>query len=243
MDYYFLQQSTDLSVIGKYPQLEKMFDGFNMKRNYEAWGLYSDVRRTPMEKVSGFQLKYHAKVTDWVSAAQFGTDSALFSKRWYDLLHQFACMKEIAVEAEIDHHKKSYPYRFIHFPEFHNHFVDFTRSRLYWAGRAGWMGDVQFENFGQYQKTAQEQQERNLAHRIRQEYEQVRDIRVVELFLDGSKIDLDFFRLVGLINRFVVSERLKNAIVNAAMTGMLFEPAQGHREQVWDTSVTPWRAV
>ncbi|MBV6438989.1 MAG: hypothetical protein EPGJADBJ_00618 [Saprospiraceae bacterium] len=78
---------------------------------------------------------------------------------------------------------------------------------------------------------------------INKEYEQVRDIRVVELFLDGSKIDLDFFRLAGLINRFVVSERLKNAIENAAMTGMRFEPAQGHREQVWDTSVTPWRAV
>lgn len=51
MEYYFLEESVDLKIIGKYPQLEKMFDGFHMLRRYEAFGLHSEIRKVPMKRL------------------------------------------------------------------------------------------------------------------------------------------------------------------------------------------------
>ena len=76
MEYYLMNRSTDPKIIGKFPQLEKMFDGFHGFYRYEAWGLFSDRRQTPMERVTGFKLYYHAKAIDWIAAAQLLFPSA-----------------------------------------------------------------------------------------------------------------------------------------------------------------------
>lgn len=38
MKFFITKHSTDLKAVGAFPQLEKMFDGFNMLRPYEVWG-------------------------------------------------------------------------------------------------------------------------------------------------------------------------------------------------------------
>ena len=194
MQYFIMKPSTDFKVIGKYPQLEKMFDGFNGQYRYEAWGLFSDRRQKPMEYLKGFKLYYHAKAIDWVKAAQFGTDAGLFSLRFFNLLQKYDCMDMISVDSEVNHHDKKYPYKFIYFPQTHNQFIDFERSRIY-LNRSGWVGDVNVKNYEEFSNYLQELDERNRILNERKEYDQTRSMCFLELYLDEKKVNLDFFRL------------------------------------------------
>ena len=240
MDYYFMKFSTDSKIIGSnYPQLKKMFDGFHALRRYEAFGLFNDVRHVPMEKVVGFELNYHAKVTDWVSAAQFGADSALFSERFYKLLQTYNCMEDISVDAEVNHHNKTYLYKFIYFPKQYYQFIDFKKSRFY-INCNGWIGDIHFSDYDHYDKTIREYEQLNKVEAEKTGSYKKKYIRILELNLDASIIDKDFFRI--FIHR-IVSARLKEAIEEAGMTGMVFIPAQGHIEPTMDVTVNPPREV
>ena len=242
MNYYIMKYATDPKIIGSnFPQLEKMFDGFHALRRYEAFGLFNEVRHTPMEKVTGFELKYHAKLTDWVSAAQFGTDSALFSERFYKLLQTFNSMDDILVEAEVNHHNKTYPYKFIYFPTTYDHFIDFTCSRFYVKINKS-IELINFENYDHFTSTKIGFDNFNKEAGQKGLYNTKKYINLLEVHLDESKIDMDFFRL-GVSIEWIVSARLKEAIEAAGMTGMTFLPAQGHLKPTMDNSVNPPREV
>jgi len=64
-------------------------------------------------------------------------------------------MDTISVDAEVNHHSKTYPYKFIYFPSTFNQFIDFSRSRLY-INSNGWIGDILFKNYEHYEMTKQE---------------------------------------------------------------------------------------
>ena len=242
MNYYIMKYATDPKIIGSnFPQLEKMFDGFHALRRYEAFGLFNEVRHTPMEKVTGFELKYHARVTDWVSAAQFGTDSALFSERFYKLLQTFNGMDDISVEAEVNHHNKTYPYKFIYFPTTYDHFIDFIRSRFYVKINKS-IEHINFENYDHFTSTKIGFDNFNKEAGQKGLYKIQKYIWLLEVYLDESKIDIDFFRL-GVSIEWIVSARLKEAIETAGMTGMTFLPAQGYLKPTMDNSVNPPREV
>jgi hypothetical protein len=242
MKFYILSDTSDTKIIGKYPQLEKMFTGFHGHYRYEAWGLHSDRRQTPMEHLVGFKLYYHAKVTDMVSSAVFVKDIGLFSNRFYCLLQKFDCMEMISVDSEVNHHDKKYPYKFIHFPQTHNHFIDFERSRIY-LNRSGWVGDVNVKNYEEFSSYLQELDEINRILNEKKEYDQTKSMRFLELYLDEKKANLDFFRLNRGSIHWIVSARLKEAIEVAGMTGMKFIPAQGHKTPTFDNTVNPPREV
>jgi hypothetical protein len=242
MNFFIMKPTADSTIIGKYPQLEKMFDGFHGFYRYEAWGLQSDRRQTPMEHLAGFKLYYHAKVTDMVSAAQFGIDAGLFSSRFYDLLQKFDCMEMISVDSEVFHHNKKYPYKFIYFPQTHNQFIDFERSRIY-LHRSGWIGDVTVKNYEEFSNYLQELDELNRILIEKKEYSQTRMMSFLELYLDEKKATKDFFRLARIAGHWIVSARLKEAIEAAGMTGMKFISAQGHKTPTLDTTVDPPREV
>jgi len=242
MNYYIMKYATDPKIIGSnFPQLKKMFDGFHALRRYEAFGLFNDVRHVPMDKVLGFELNYHARVTDWVSAAQFGTDSTLISERFYRLLQTFNCMETISVDAEVTHHNKTYPYKFIYFPTTYDHFIDFTRSRFYVKINKS-IELINFENYDYFTSTKIGFDNFNKEAEQKGLYNTKKYINLLEIHLDESKIDLDFFRL-GISIEWIVSARLKEAIEAAGMTGMTFLPAQGHLKPTMDNSVNPPREV
>lgn len=241
MDYYFMDFSTDTKIIGsKFPQLNKMFDGFNALRRYEAFGLHSDHRNTPMKKVTGFELNYHSKVTDWITQSKFSTGMVLFSENLYNLIQQFPCMDSIVVDAEVNHRNKAYPYKFIYFPKQYYQFIDFKKSRFY-INCNGWIGDIHFSDYEQYDKKILEYENINkLEAEKTGSYKTQKYIRILELNLDASIIDKDFFRI---FIHWIVSARLKEAIEAAGMTGMVFIPAQGHIEPTMDVTVNPPREV
>ncbi len=242
MKFFILKHSTDFKTVGPFPQLEKMFDGFNMQRPYEAWGGYEYIT-PPMRHLNGFKLKRQSKVTDLVSAAQFGVDSMLISQRFFSLLQQHSCMDTMPVDSEVLQNDKSYPYKFVYFPKVQNHFVDFNRSRFYLNSSTGWSGDIKFDNFEQYEKTRQDLDKKNIEARSQGEYHKERNIRALELFIDEAKANLDFFRIDRMMIAFVVSERLKSSIESQGLTGMQFIPAQGHVMPTMYASVNPPREI
>jgi hypothetical protein len=237
MEYYFMKASTDLKIIGKnYPQLEEMYDGFHYNHRYAAWGLDPEWLPNPMTKVTGFRLKYHSKVTDWISFVALGFGAVLISDRFYNLVQQYNCMKSLCVDSEVDHHSKTYPYKFLYFPDNYPQFIDFSRTRSYIGTSRGWEEDVKIGSLEEYQA---------ITRRLQKEREATGNIRVVrflELYMKPPQETLDWFRLPMVVH-YVVSARLKEAIEAHNITGIQFEPAQGHKFVVNDYSVTPPQVV
>jgi hypothetical protein len=224
---YFLGRSTDISIIGsKYPQLEKMFDGFYADYWYEAFGIKSPRRQTPMEQVSGFRLYYHAKVTDWISGASICNDMSLLSDKFYHLLQEYRCMDAVSIDSLVEHHKKTYPYKFNYYPNVYENAIDFKRSIFYIKYWDGKMEDIEFDNYEEYRKLKDE----FWVYNQNAPAEQTRLIKCSTLYFDETACELDFFRLGALVSpRFVVTPALKEAMEAAGITGIRFEPAQGHK--------------
>lgn len=244
-----MSKSSDPKIIGpKYPQSEKMCGEERGEYYYPApWS----VSKIPSEgelkinpKVDCFELKYHAKVTDLISAVQLSAPSVmLLSERFHNLLMGYNCMRSVVFESKVMHREKRYPYRFLYFPEQHNHFIDFQKSRFYVGTPAsGWFYDISINRFNDYSKELEKREEQNALARktpgLKMEF-----IKLLELYLDESKVDKDFFRLCGPMLAFIVSKRLKDAIESHGLTGMKFTPAQGFKQHVMDFSVTPPRTI
>lgn len=238
MDYYFMNDSADLKIIGKnYPQLEKMYDGFNYGHLYAAWGLDPAWCPNPMTKLTGFQLKYHSKVTDWISFVALGFGATLVSDRFYSLMQQYNCMKSLCVDSEVEHHGKTYPYKFLYFPDNYPQFIDFNKTRFYIGSTAnGWEADVEIGSLDEHLALTQRLQEERKATG------KIRSVKILELFMKPPQDTLDWFRLPMVVH-YVVSARLREAIETHNITGVQFEPAQGHKFVVNDYSVMPPRVV
>lgn len=235
MDFYFLKESADLKMVGKYPQLEKMFNGFHFQYRYEAWGLYNSRTQIPMKKATGFEMKYHAKMTDWISFVQVGTDAALISERLYDLLRSFEPMPFISVDAEVNHRKKTYPYKFLCFTERYDHFIDFKKSRFY-IGLTDWKKDIEVNSLEEY-RAAQEILEEEWINTGKGNR-----VALLELYIDLNIANKDLFKL-QYRPELIISARLKEALEKDRITGLKFEPAQGHKFHVLDYSVNPPRQI
>ncbi|MBP6812507.1 MAG: hypothetical protein KA138_13355 [Saprospiraceae bacterium] len=243
MEYFFLNHSTDLKVIGKFPQLEKMFDGYNAKRRFEAWGLFSENRDTPMSSVSGFELKYHAKLTDWISAGYFGIlNSILISEKFYNLLQTFNCMEYISVDAEVRHRGKSYPYKFLYLPKESNNVINFEKSRFYigQSGGGGWLSDIRIESYQEYLQKNEQLKEHN-SEALKTDG-LLQDIYLRELHINNTIIDKDFFKLTIMV-ALIISQPLKEAMEELKISGVAISPVEGYKRQVWDYSVNPPREV
>ena len=240
-----MSKSTDPKVIGpKYPQCEEMCGEYYYPAPWSVWKIPSEGELKVLPKVDCFELKYHAKVTDLISAIQLSAPSVmLLSERFYNLLMNFNCMCSVVFESKVMHRKKAYPYRFLYFPEQHVHFIDFKKSRFY-IGDAGrtWRYNISISSFEEYKKEQGKREQQNDIAR-KKVGEKMEIITLLELHLDESKIDKDLFRLRGPMLAFIVSQRLKDAIESQGLTGMKFTPAQGFKRHVMDFSVTPPRKI
>lgn len=249
MEYFIMSKSSDPKIIGpKYPQCEKMCGEERGEYYYPApwsvWKIPSEGELKISPKVDCFELKYHAKVTDLISAVQLSAPSVmLLSERFYHLLTDYNCMRSMVFESKVVHRKKIYPYRFLYFPDQHNHFIDFKKSRFYVAGGGRWSYNIDFGNFEAYEKERRGRDEKNEIARKKKAFDEMEFIKLLDRYLDESKVDKDLFRLCGPMLAFFVSKRLKDAIESQGMTGMKFTPAQGFKQHVMDFSVAPPRKI
>lgn len=229
--------SPDLKVVGKYPQLDKMFDGFNANRRHEAWGIIDYAqKKEPMKKTTGFKLRYHSKLTDWISFVHVGFGAALISERFYSLLQKFNCMDSICVDSEVEHRGKTYNYKFLFFPKRYDTFIDFSKSRFYIGFTNEWKSDITIRSYEEYIRKTNELEE------IRKQTGGINHVLLLELYIDPLTADKDFFILPHLV-RYFVSSRLKDAIDAHKISGIVFEPAQGYKKHVMDYTSNPPRQI
>lgn len=237
MDFYIMKYSADLKIVGKFPQMEKMFDGFNALEVYEAWGIIGGKQvKEPIKQISGFKLRYHSKLTDLISFVQVGFNALIMSKRFYDLLQTFNCMPFISVESELTHRSNTYSYKFVLFQDVYPQYIDFNKSRFYIGFSSNWKSDVTISSYEEY-------------HRKTKELESLRDstnerdyLEILELHINSSMVVKDVFLLPNMA-AFIVSSRLKAAIEEMAISGVKFLPAQGYIKHVMDYSVNPPRQI
>ena len=231
-----MKESADLKIIGKFPQLEKMFDGFHAHFRYEAWGLFNSRSPIPMKKVTGFELKHHARLTDWISFVHVGFGAALISEKLYNLFTSFRPMPFICVDAEVNHRNKSYPYKFLYFTHSFDSFIDFKKSRFYIGFTNKLERDVSIDSFDILQM------HKDNLEGIKQKTGVTNRVKILDLFIDEKAVSLDLFKFEFHAN-YIITARLKEAMEQAGITGLCFEPAQGHKYLVWDHLGNPPRQV
>lgn len=232
MKFYFMKESADLKTIGKYPQLEKMFDGFHAHYPFEAWGVFNSRNKVPMEKATGFKMKYHAKMTDWISFVQVGFGAALISERLFHLFSLYNPMPFISVDAEVNHRNKTYPYKFLYFTESFDSFIDFQKSRFYIGFGNRLEKDVvikSFEAFEIINNTLDEDAKRT---------GDIKRVKLLELHIDINVANKDLFRFQYHTD-YIITERLMLAMEEHGITGLKFEPVQGHKYYVLNDSEMP----
>jgi|GEM_PF-6669985 len=234
MEYFFLKKSTDLKVIGKYPQSEKMcgedVGHYDYRLPYSVRWIPSEGELKTSPKVDCFELKHHAKATDLISTVQVSSLAVvLISERFYQFLQKFNCMPSMAFQSQVVHRDKKLCYQFLYFPEYQNQFVDFNQSRFvlktpvpgtYEHKRE----EITFKNFDEYLQKYQFLEHTRLASSNPDERYY---IQAANLCINESVANLDFFRLRHPNDNFFVSAKLKESIEDNGFTGMEFIPVQG----------------
>lgn len=180
-------------------------------------------------------MKYHSKLTDWVSFVE-ASPAALISNRFYNLLQKFDCMTSICVDSEVEHRGKVYDYKFIFFPDNYGQFIDFVKSRFYIGFTSNWKSDVTIRSYEEYLRKTKELED------IRKATGEINSVHILELYINPLVANKDFFQLPRLVY-YLVSSRLKEAIEEQGLTGITFAPAQGYKKHVMDYSVDPPREV
>lgn len=179
------------------------------------------MRTTTTIRLSGFQLLYGAKRTDWISGVNLSNTSFLISERMYEILSKFRLAEHSMAPATLTHRAKSYLYYYGHLPSDMNQAVDYSRT-VFHVGNYG--GPYERFIFGTHEHFLEEKNKMQSLNRLSGSMQVA---RLVELHLAEHGIQVDFFRLTMVSTGLVVSDRLKQAIETAGLTGMDFIPAEG----------------
>lgn len=226
MQFYSIHASSDLKTIGKhYPQLDRMFSGYNALQPWAAFGLLPNGTGSPYTNADDFKLKYHAKVTDWISGAAIGFSQMLISNRFFNLLCNFNCPAWVVVDATVNHKDKRLPYKYIHLSDRYPSFIDLRKSKFKIVDSAEEPNSVEqiIKSPQEIQEIRQRLHTENLKFSAQSTLHKCSYIRFAEVYLDEQSINKDFFS-VPLITKFLISERLKEAIEAEGINGVQFKP-------------------
>lgn len=226
MQYYFMNASADSKIIGRhYPQLERMFAGYNALQPWAAFGLLPNGTGSPYTNADDFKLKYHAKATDWISGAAIGFSQMLISDRFFNLLCNFNCPAWVVVDATVNHKDKRLPYKYILLTDTYPSFIDLRKSKFKIVDSAEEPNSVEqiIKSPQEIQEIRQRLHTENLKFSAQNTLDKCSYLRYSAVFLDKQSIDKDFF-LIPLSAKFIISERLKIAMEAEGISGVQFTP-------------------
>ncbi|MBU6343593.1 MAG: hypothetical protein KGS48_19000 [Bacteroidetes bacterium] len=226
MQFYSIHASSDLKIIGKhYPQLDRMFAGYNALQPWAAFGLLPNGTGSPYTNADDFKLKYHAKVTDWISGAAIGFPEMLISKRFFELLCNFNCPEWVIVDATVNHKDKILPYKYIRLSHRYATFINLRKSKFKIVDSAEEPNSVEqiIKSPHEIEEIRQRLHAENMKFSAQNTMNKCSYLRFAEVYLDEQSINKDFFS-VPLITKFLISERLKEAIEAEGINGVQFKP-------------------
>ena len=198
--------AVDASVVGVYPQV-----GERWPWSADRWGPDS-YTMTPLKGPIEFEIIFPhfvledgAKLTDWVSTPNVDRNYLMVSTRLMDLLKEYRLDEYQYFPAPVHTPKGIVDYHLIYFPwPRQDDFIDWEKS-LFKEDNEGVSVELRFQE----------------SRRFLMENNDNTKMKEAVIFPD--KITMDVFRFTNYRSGFYVSERLKNAMEAAGMTGILYE--------------------
>lgn len=180
---------------------------------------------SPSSTFDFFDLQYFSKRTDFISAVRLHVNKAyLVTPRFLEIWETLNCAPYQVFDTEVRHRGKSYPYKVIYSPWAENHLVDLQKSTF-----------DKFENFGGAPvemgvPTPDDADAYRLKYNALEHYGMPVP-HCTHIKLKPEAAQFDFFRVSPFSVRAVVSERFKQTMEAAGITGMQFKLAEGAYDQ------------
>lgn len=227
MLFFMLDHSTSPKIIGRrFPQISDLSDGFNYDRDapnsifrVNIWGELPANLAIP-----NYVLHGHAKRTDLISSGGQHSHLMLISTDLKKLIQDFKLPKIQTFGTKVVRNKDSYEYYVFFLPENLYQFIDFSLSSFALVPMGG-ERPVAIQKPEIHTLTEFEKWVKEYPYLIRINSKRLKVV-AEKLVLDTKNIPYDIFRIIGPVSGYFLSERIKNAIQEAGLTGLEFVPLE-----------------
>ncbi len=212
--YYFINFSTDLKIIGHYPQVEHISHECHLSlssphslKNIVSWK-FPD--KAPM--LDYLILHKKAKLTDVLSFGMISAQGFLVSERFKEILEQLHLMPHKFYPAKIEYKGTFFNYFFLHLVSSSYDIIDFQKSKFYISDIGlSKVGDIKFEN-----------EENFLLKKKNLILNESKSIRAQKLYFrnEFENNPIDMFYFTGLHFEVFISQKIKSAIEVMEVTGL-----------------------
>lgn len=220
MKYFIMEESLNEKIIGSdFPQVYKFIKGYDEDAPDALFSLYKYKDTFPdyIPNLDGVMLAGYAKLTDFVSNG-FSPFLLIMNEKAKDILGQFHLCPHKFYSLGLYRRKIKNDYFLFHYHSNYSDFVDYQKTSFREHHSFRFQSDPFFvsskEEFWEKRKAIKT--EKGISCGIRG------DRIVMNKDFDH---ELDFFVISILDANTYVSERLKNAIETAGLTGWEFTPA------------------
>lgn len=196
-----------------FSQSETMKSPYNYEASDSVWKIPFYGKLVHKPNLDTILLQYIGKRSDMILSVAISYMSGLIlSPQLYDIISKFNLDDHETFPATVEHHRKIYPYIFLHFIGDGNRFIDFEKSSFHIAGTPTGNKPVNIRSYDELLE-----QEAIAANSIPK-------TRVVAqpLILQESNIDVDFFRIYGPQYAYYISERVKLEVEKQEIVGIRF---------------------
>lgn len=222
MNYYIIQESGNLKIIGKYPQTK------DIQYNCDVWNEPKFIGQIHFEKVdfepiiANAILHPKSKQTDLIDAnsAMGFSNKLLISGKLKTILEKNRKNgMQFFKSPIIQNNLLAEDYWILNMYEFNNDYADFLNSKIL-------LEEITSENINSLYLSINSLKDYEL------KIEEVRgkkgcNLRIEKLVLSKDKIDNDFFMIrYSFSGIYFVSEKLKQEIEDAGCTGIEFQPIE-----------------
>lgn len=221
MKYYIVDYSLDEAVVGKdYPQAYKFMKGYDGDAPNGIIGLYKYDEEFPdfIPDLDGIMLSGSAKLTDVVSNG-YCSDFFIVSEKVKRILEQYTLCPHRFYPLGLYKRKVKYDYYLLHIISLYVDYVDYPMSSFveYDILSRRKYGAIMINSIDELmQKNSELDKDKGVMWAV------WGDRIVMNEHFDK---DTDFFTISRFDSNIYMSERLKNAIEAAGVTGWAFTPA------------------
>lgn len=228
---YSINNSADLTVIGRQPQVEITDPSPNAEEVRKARFSLGNGKMPFKPSMYYLDLLHRAKFTDFLDSSWVSTSNAmLISEKFYEFLQNFRLAEYEFIPVVVTKRTKTWNAFLLHFYEYQDYLIDFPKSKFYKENRSRKVELLSepFGNFEAYQRLSQQ---------LREGPEEMYGLILSYEMYFVQEPTFDLFRIGTPRFGLYVSEKLKNAIESHGFTGIKFEEAHGWKKDVYDTSV------
>lgn len=213
MQYYEIKGETNPKIIGRrYPQASGIVNHVNYDRNSPNSIFKANVWRKldTALNIPSLSLHSQSKRTDFLSSV-VNNQILLISEKLFELAKKFNLPCFQSFKTSVESKNNQFDYFFFFIPENSTELIDFEKSTFCIARWNSKIETIEINSFNEFKK---EQSKYPKPNSFR--------VAVEQLVLNEKKIKYDFFRILGPLSSYFISESLRDAIIENGITGMEF---------------------